>query len=231
MSTCATRATPSRGDTVQRRVPARRNGRLVAARCEWLSSRGFFRGKRLAGPDNGSRTFAMAGWVDNRAEVTVPVSLPVVWELWQDKSRIPNWMPWIDSVVPDAADPACSRWILRTNQFGQDFEFSWVARDLPPEERRKISWESTEGLNNRGAVRFAEVPALDADAFGANPKTRNNTKVSIEISYEVPDPLVPFGAAVSPLVESILDADLKRFSAFAEKVVAALGKRKTKKKA
>jgi uncharacterized membrane protein len=173
----------------------------------------------------------MAGWVDNRAEVTVPVSLPVVWELWQDKSRIPNWMPWIDSVVPDAADPACSRWILRTNQFGQDFEFSWVARDLPPEERRKISWESTEGLNNRGAVRFAEVPALDTDAFGANPKTRNNTKVSIEISYEVPDPLVPFGAAVSPLVESILDADLKRFSAFAEKVVAALGKRKTKKKA
>jgi uncharacterized membrane protein len=173
----------------------------------------------------------MAGWVDNRAEVTVPVSLPVVWELWQDKSRIPNWMPWIDSVVPDAADPASSRWILRTNQFGQDFEFSWVARDLPPEERRKISWESTEGLNNRGAVRFAEVPALDADAFDSNRTTRNNTKVSIEISYEVPDPLVPFGAAVSPLVESILDADLKRFSAFAEKVVAALGKRKTKKKA
>jgi hypothetical protein len=54
--------------------------------------------------------------------------------------------------------------------------------------------------------------------------------VSIEISYEVPDPLVPFGAAVSPLVESILAADLKRFSAFAEKVVAALGKRKTKAK-
>ena len=231
MRTCAARATPSRGDAVSRCAPARRDERPVAGtRCASLSSRGFL-GKRLAGPGNGSRTFAMAGWVDNRADVTVPVSLPVVWELWQDKSRIPNWMPWIDSVVPDAADPASSRWILRTNQFGQDFEFSWVARDLPPEERRKISWESTEGLNNRGAVRFAEVPALDADAFDSNRTTRNNTKVSIEISYEVPDPLVPFGAAVSPLVESILDADLKRFSAFAEKVVAALGKRKTKKKA
>ena len=126
------------------------------------------------------------------------------------------------SVVPDAVDPACSRWILRTNQFGQDFEFSWVARDLPPKDKRKIAWESTEGLNNRGAVRFAEVPASDADATSRPP----NTKVSIEISYEVPDPLVPFGAAVSPLVESILAADLKRFSAFAEKVVAALGKRK-----
>ena len=82
-----------------------------------------------------------------------------------------------------------------------------------------------------GCLDFKVVTALDADAFGANRTTRNNTKVSIEISYEVPDPLVPFGAAVSPLVESILDADLKRFSAFAEKVVAALGKRKTKKKA
>ena len=229
MSTCATRATPSRGDTVPRRVPARRDGRLVAARRVSLSSRGF-RGKRLAGPGNGSRAFAMAGWVDNRAEVTVPVSLPVVWELWQDKSRIPNWMPWIDSVVPDAADPASSRWILRTNQFGQDFEFSWVARDLPPEERRKISWESTEGLNNRGAVRFAEVPALDADAFGANRTTRNNTKVSIEISYEVPDPLAVRRRGVAAGGVH-LGRRLERFSAFAEKVVAALGKRKTKKKA
>ena len=220
MRTCAARATPSRGDAVSRCAPARRDERPVAGtRCASLSSRGFL-GKRLAGPGNGSRTFAMAGWVDNRADVTVPVSLPVVRELWQDKSRIPNWMPWIDSVVPDAADPACSRWILRTNQFGQDFEFSWVARDLPPEEKKKIAWESTEGLNNKGAVRFAEVPTSAGDA----------TKVSIEISYEVPDPLVPFGAAVSPLVESILAADLARFSAFAEKVVAALGKRKTKAK-
>ena len=221
MRTCAARATPSRGVAVSCCVSARCDGRPVATRCASLSSRGF-RGKRLAGPGNGCRTFAMAGWVDNRAEVTVPVSLPVVWELWQDKSRIPNWMPWIDSVVPDAADPASSRWILRTNQFGQDFEFSWVARDLPPEERRKISWESTEGLNNRGAVRFAEVPVGDADARSQPPRT----KVSIEIAYEVPDPLVPFGAAVSPLVASILAADLRRFSAFAEKVAAALGKKK-----
>jgi uncharacterized membrane protein len=159
----------------------------------------------------------MAGWVDNKAELVVPVKLPVVWELWQDKSRIPNWMPWIDSVVKDEDDPACSRWILRTNQFGQDFEFSWVARDLPPVPREKIQWESTEGLKNTGSV-----------LFRSDPNDAKNTKVQINISYEVPDPLVPFGAAVSPLVESILLADLRRFSEFAEKVVAALGKRKKK---
>jgi hypothetical protein len=35
---------------------------------------------------------------------------------------------------------------------------------------------------------------------------------------------VPFGAAVSPLVESILSADLKRFSTFSEKVAKAMSK-------
>ena len=25
----------------------------------------------------------------------VEVPMPLVWELWQDKTRIPNWMPWL----------------------------------------------------------------------------------------------------------------------------------------
>lgn len=53
-----------------------------------------------------------------------------------------------------------------------------------------------------------------------------STNVAINISYEVPELLVPFGAAVSPLVENILKADLIRFSEFAGKVVQALGKRR-----
>ena len=32
----------------------------------------------------------MSGWVDNTAEITVQVPLPIVWELWQDKTLIPN---------------------------------------------------------------------------------------------------------------------------------------------
>jgi hypothetical protein len=44
------------------------------------------------------------------------------------------------------------------------------------------------------------------------------TRVQIQISYELPELLVPFGSAVSPLVEQILKADLQRFSVFAQKV-------------
>jgi uncharacterized membrane protein len=176
-----------------------------------LSSRGFRSSGTIELPyawSNGSR-FNMSGWVDNTAEITVPAPLPVVWELWQDKSRIPTWMPWISSVEPLKNDR--SRWLLSTDQFGQHFEFSWVARDLPPVELHKIHWESEEGLNNRGAVRFSG--------------TESSTRVQIQICYEVPDVLLPFVSAVSPLVEQVLFADLQRFSSFACKVVKALGKR------
>ena len=99
--------------------------------------------------------------MDNTAEVTVTAPLPVVWELWQDKTRIPNWMPWIHSVEPVPGVPGDTKWLLKTNQFGQDFEFSWVARDLPPVKKEKIHWFSTDGLNNKGAVTFAETRRTD----------------------------------------------------------------------
>jgi|MDSW01.2.fsa_nt_gb uncharacterized membrane protein len=178
-----------------------------------LSSRGFRSSGTIQLPcswSNGSR-FVMSGWVNNTAEITVPAPLPVVWELWQDKSRIPTWMPWISSVEPLKNDR--SRWLLSTDQFGQHFEFSWVARDLPPVKLQKIHWESEEGLNNRGAVQFSSSPGIET-----------STRVEIQICYEVPDVLVPFGSAVSPLVEQVLLADLQRFSEFACKVVKALGK-------
>lgn len=154
-------------------------------------------------PTNGTR-FTMSGWVENTAEVTVPVPLPIVWELWQDKSRIPNWMPWISSV--ESLEDEMSRWTLSADQFGRHFEFSWVARDLTPIKQQKIHWTSEEGLRNRGAVNFFEE------------QTGVATRVQIQISYEVPDVLFPFGSALSPLVDQILKADLERFSVFARKV-------------
>lgn len=159
------------------------------------------------GPTNGSRFKMMSGWVDNLSEVIVPVPLPIVWELWQDKSRIPNWMPWISSV--ESLEDDMSRWTLSTDQFGQHFEFSWVARDLAPIKNQLLHWTSEEGLKNRGAVRFFE---------GAEEQAGVATRVQIQISYELPELLVPFGSAVSPLVEQILKADLQRFSVFAQKV-------------
>jgi uncharacterized membrane protein len=152
------------------------------------------------------------GWVRNKASVVAPVPIQVAWELWQDRTRIPNWMPWISSVSYLPEDRTKTKWTLSTDQFGQHFEFSWLAQDLEPVKYEKIAWESLEGLKNKGSVTFS--------------KEASGTKLEMEISYEVPAPLVPFGSAVSPLVESILAADLKRFSTFSEKVAQAMSANK-----
>lgn len=53
------------------------------------------------------------------AEVEVPVPLEVCWTLWDDRERIPQWMPWIKSVKVLPEDSRLSRWTLSTHQFGR----------------------------------------------------------------------------------------------------------------
>ncbi|CAD7698956.1 unnamed protein product [Ostreobium quekettii] len=134
---------------------------------------------------NGAKWMA-AQWLDNRAELKVPVSLAECWELWQDRTLMPQWMPWITSVEVLDEDPALSRWTLSTEQFNRTWEFSWLARNLTAIPYQKIHWRSEPGpstglidLSNRGQVRF--YPGPD-----------NSCSVSMTVSYEVPDVLVPF---------------------------------------
>lgn len=119
-------------------------------------------------------------------------------------------------VQPD--DDRMSRWLLSTEQFGRQWEFSWLAQNLTPVRHQKIHWRSVPGssggslggaidIANRGAIRFYR----DAAA----PKTACSVKLTI--SYEVPSALAPVAAAVSPLVERVLAADLARFKELAER--------------
>lgn len=159
-----------------------------------------------------------------RAQVDVPVELEKCWALWDDRERIPTWMPWIKSVkvgpgrlqlsglphtkahvlgvgvmtdshngprcglpihpaAPEQrrgsawrcrilgqfacmsphgawcmctftciacaqiqeSDPRLSRWTLSTHQFGRDWEFSWLARNLAPVKNVKLHWVSERG--------------------------------------------------------------------------------------
>jgi Predicted integral membrane protein len=57
------------------------------------------------------------GWVKNKASVVAPVPIQVAWELWQDRTRIPNWMPWISSVSYLPEDKTKTKWTLSTDQF------------------------------------------------------------------------------------------------------------------
>ena len=63
---------------------------------------------------------ARAGtWLENRAEAEVRVPLELAWAMWEDRARIPTWMPWIRRVQVLDSDPALSRWTLATTQFGR----------------------------------------------------------------------------------------------------------------
>ncbi|KAG1668475.1 hypothetical protein FOA52_005248 [Chlamydomonas sp. UWO 241] len=162
-----------------------------------------FSGTQLCTPvgaHNGSmQRWSMSKWLENKAAIDVPVGLDLVWSLWDDRERIPRWMPWIKTVKVLESDPRLSRWTLSTNQFGRDWEFSWLARNLQPIKGQKIHWQSEPGsmslpgveIANRGQIRFVK-------------KSAKLINITLTISYEVPDVLVPFANALTPLVEGII---------------------------
>eukprot|EP00877_Chromochloris_zofingiensis_P005433 jgi/Chrzof1/14891/Cz09g19220.t1 len=183
--------------------------RLVQRRFNRKAGASAFYGTQLhMGHNNGSKWF-MSQWLENRAEVEVPVPLEVCWSLWEDRERIPLWMPWIKSVAVEQSDPRLSRWTLSTNQFGRDWEFSWLSRNLAPVKNQKIHWVSEPGsaslglnVNNRGQIRFIR-------------RGPSACSVSLTISYEVPQILVPFANALTPVVEGIIGEDMQRFKEYA----------------
>lgn len=56
-------------------------------------------------------------WLESSAQIDVPVPLEHAWSLWEDRTRIPTWMPWITSVEVLEEDPSLSKWTLSTYQF------------------------------------------------------------------------------------------------------------------
>jgi uncharacterized membrane protein len=55
-------------------------------------------GKELRqGCSNGARWRA-SQWLENSAEQEVAIPVEKAYEMWEDRERIPQWMPWITSV-------------------------------------------------------------------------------------------------------------------------------------
>lgn len=169
-------------------------------------------GRRLRGPRNGSR-WTCAQWLENNAQIDCDVPLEEAFALWEDRERIPLWMPWITSVKVQADDPRMSRWTLSTFQFNRQWEFSWMALNMTPLKHQKIHWRSVPGtvggslgsaleVANRGQIRFLR-------------KGQQRCTVKLTISYEVPNAMAPFANLLTPVVEGVLQADMQRFAEYA----------------
>lgn len=92
-------------------------------------------------------------------------------------------------------------------------EFSWLALNMTPLKNQKIHWRSVPGtvggslgsgleVANSGQIRFAR-------------KGEGRCTVKLTISYEVPSVLAPFASLLRPVVEGILQTDMRRFAEYA----------------
>lgn len=210
--------TCSQSVATQRKVSSRNTMMLRPRQSLGTSGKTSFSGRSIGQvPDNGSLRWSMSQWLENKGSVDVPAPLEQCWAMWEDRERIPQWMPWIKSVKVLDNDPRLSRWTLATHQFGRDWEFSWLARNLAPIKNSKIHWVSERGsaslgieIANRGQIKFKRL----------SPSSCNITLI---ISYEVPNVLVPFANALTPLVEGIIQKDMERFRELATGEGAAGG--------
>ncbi|KAL3348302.1 hypothetical protein AABB24_021788 [Solanum stoloniferum] len=142
-------------------------------------------------------------WQDCTIKMEVDVPISVAYKCYSDREAIPEWMPFISTVkiLEDKAD--LSRWSLKYKAFGQNIEYSWLARNMQPTPNQKIHWRSLEGLPNRGAVRFF-------------PKGPSSCIIELTFSYEVTQLLVPVASALKPFTENLLTQGLERFATFAK---------------
>jgi uncharacterized membrane protein len=70
-----------------------------------LHARAWLAGPALAGArSNGTAAkLRAAQWLDSSAEQEVGVPVEAAYAMWEDRTRIPQWMPWITSVTVSAA--------------------------------------------------------------------------------------------------------------------------------
>ncbi len=147
----------------------------------------------------------MSKWLEHSVQVEVTAPIEHVWNLWQNIELMPKWMKWIESVTILEDKPEISRWKLATNAL----EFTWMSRIIQVIPNQIIQWESVEGLQNGGAIRFYD--------------RQETSIVKLTISYCVPGflALLMSNDFVRNTVESTLQADMDRFKVYALKELPA----------
>ena len=155
-------------------------------------------------------------WKRNSAEVDVAVPVDTCWDLWEDRPRIPEWMGWISSVVVQEDDNRLSQWSLETEQFGQTFRFSWLAKNMTPIKHRLIHWVSvdTAGQSGRGLLQgFVNVKNKGEIQFRT--LSEEACMIRLVISYQLPEVLLPLADLLKPTVDGILVEYMQKFQTVA----------------
>lgn len=127
-------------------------------------------------------------------DITVPVALSAVYDQWTQFESFPQFMEGVKEVIQ--LDEKTLRWKA---EIGGKVE-EWDAEITEQVPDRLIAWHSTTGAPNAGTVRF-------------EPVGDDQTKVTLELSYEPRDTTEKVGDALGVL-ERRVEGDLKRFKGF-----------------
>ena len=147
----------------------------------------------------------MSDWLEHSVQIEVPAPIDLVWNLWSDLEKMPQWMKWIESVEVLEDNPELSRWKLASG----NLEFSWLSRIQKIVTYQIIQWESIDGLPNRGAIRFYD--------------RHDSSVVKLTVAYGAPGWLIKImdNLFLGRIVESTLRANMERFRDY----VIALGQK------
>lgn len=131
---------------------------------------------------------------------SVEVELPIqeVYDLWTNFEKFPDFMEGVSSVRVSGSDTM--HW--EASFFGVHRE--WDARVTENVVGRKIAWESTSGVDNKGAVSFEEL-------------SPNVTRVDLHLEFE-PEGFVENVGDKLGFAASFAEGDLKRFRDYVEEL-------------
>jgi uncharacterized membrane protein len=163
-------------------------GRLAAVAA--LAAGGYWLKKKM-GPSAPQGTGELS-FVQDSIEVDVPIS--TAYNQWTQFEDFPNFMKDVEEVRQ--VDDTHLHW--RANIAGKPVEWdSEITTQIPD---RRISWRSTSGPPNSGAVTFDRV-------------TDNRTRITLRMSYRAPGLVEKVGDALGA-VRMELSGNLHRFADF-----------------
>jgi len=132
-----------------------------------------------------------------RVEKDVTINAPVakVYKMWTDFEKFPSFMEHVESVTKTG-----DRQLHWKAKIGP-VEKEWDAEIEGMSENRSVTWRSTSGADNAGAVTLSERGSI--------------TEMHVVIQYE-PTWLESMSAAVSGIMQRSVEEDLERFKRLAE---------------
>ena len=139
-----------------------------------------------------------------KSSVHSAMSINKAYLLFSSLNEHPRWSPWLKHVDYNA-ETGLSNWTISL----LGLTYSWKAKNTIMDPPHLRSWESLDGLPNRGRVEF--IP--DADALRL-------ITVNMTLSYDLPDAaafvLRKLGPWATKLIDNTILGDLERFDAVLE---------------